>query len=180
METARVDRKTPIQMSSKASPVRRGTAPLRPKTDQVDLSEQAVELLRRMARQSARENRGKSALEDLMRPWEQEDDDGPGSTLKEAMEVMKACAKIAANIRSGDKVPPEDLRYLIKHDPRLYMMAMASRERKGDPDKCDRVSEDEEQSGQKTAAPTTHTGASPAPLSPSAPEGGGSDAPVAE
>lgn len=182
METTRVDRTTSIQMPSKAAPVRSGTAPLRPKTDQVDLSEQAMELLHRMARQSAQEDREKSALEQLMRPWEQEDDE-PWSSLKEDLEVMKECAKIAANIRSGDRVPPEDLRYLIKHDPKFYMMAMAVREPKEDPDKCDRVSKDEEQSVQESVAPSADAGAassSPAPVSASAPEGGGSDAPPAE
>lgn len=47
--------------------------------------------------------------------------------LKEALDKMKKCAKIAHNIGKGHKVPPKDEKYLLENDPKAYMMAMALR-----------------------------------------------------
>jgi len=47
--------------------------------------------------------------------------------IKEALDKMKRCAKIAKNIQKGHKVPPKDEKYLLENDPKLYMMAMALR-----------------------------------------------------
>ena len=88
------------------------------------------------------------------------------------MKVMKACSKIAANIRSGDRVPSEDLRYLIKHDPRLYMMAMAVREMKEDPEKCKRVVNGDEEQVETPAADAGSTGEGTAVSAPTVAQGG--------
>lgn len=47
--------------------------------------------------------------------------------LKESLDKMKRCAKIAKNISKGHKVPPKDEKYLLENDPKAYMMAMALR-----------------------------------------------------
>lgn len=47
--------------------------------------------------------------------------------LKESLDKMKRCAKIARNISKGHKVPPKDEKYLLENDPKAYMMAMALR-----------------------------------------------------
>lgn len=47
--------------------------------------------------------------------------------LKEALDKMKKCAKIAHNIGKGHKVPPKDEKYLLENDPKAYMMAMVLR-----------------------------------------------------
>ena len=169
METGPVDRNTPVQTTRAAVPTRNTAAPLRSQTDQVEWSEQAMDLLRQMARPPEE----KSALECLLRPWEQEDDEA-GSALEETMKVMKACSKIAANIRSGDRVPPEDLRYLIKHDPKLYMMAMAAREMKEDPEKCKKVVHGDEERTETPASDAASAGEGTAANAPTVEQGGDS------
>lgn len=47
--------------------------------------------------------------------------------LKESLDKMKRCARIARNIGKGYKVPPKDEKYLLENDPKAYMMAMALR-----------------------------------------------------
>jgi hypothetical protein len=54
------------------------------------------------------------------------------------------CLLIAMRIMQGDKVPPEDHRFLAEEEPELYHKAMSMRIEKKDPDEHDRVSEDEE------------------------------------
>lgn len=73
--------------------------------------------------------------------------------LKESMEKMKRCSKIAKNIMKGHKVPPKDEKYLLETDPKLYMMAMAMRMLK-DPDNKKVKSElkDEEQQQNEAAS----------------------------
>ena len=56
-------------------------------------------------------------------------------SMQKALDKMKKCSRIAAHIQKGGKVPPEDEKYLIEHDPKLYMMAMAMRMMKKDKDK---------------------------------------------
>lgn len=169
METGPVNQNTPVQTTRAAVPARNAGTPLRSQMDQVEWSEQAMDLLRRMARPPEE----KSALECLLRPWEQEDDKA-GSALDETMKVMKACSKIAANIRSGDRVPPEDIRYLIRHDPRLYMMAMAARELKEDPEKCKKVVNEDEERMETPAADACSAGEETAASAPTAEQGGNS------
>ena len=73
--------------------------------------------------------------------------------MKESLDKMKRCSKIAKNIQKGHKVPPKDEKYLLENDPKLYMMAMALRMLE-DPDnkkvKSELKKEEEEQ--QKEAA----------------------------
>lgn len=66
--------------------------------------------------------------------------------LVEAAEAARLCAKIAARVREGDRVPMKDLRYLLKTDPDLYLMAMIMRQEKEDPEKWDSLLKDKEQS----------------------------------
>lgn len=78
--------------------------------------------------------------------------------LKDAMEVLKACAKIAASIMKGDEVPLKDLRYLMEHDSQGYQLAMAMRRTKEDPEKCKSVVPDEKQQGQRSSSVEAPTG----------------------
>lgn len=73
--------------------------------------------------------------------------------MKESLEKMKRCSKIAKNIQKGHKVPPKDEKYLLENDPKLYMMAMALRMLE-DPDNKKVKSElkDEEEQQQEEAA----------------------------
>lgn len=74
--------------------------------------------------------------------------------MKESLEKMKRCSKIAKNIQKGHKVPPKDEKYLLENDPKLYMMAMALRMLE-DPDNKKVKSElkDEEEQQENEAIP---------------------------
>lgn len=140
--------------------------------DQLDLSSQAQAFLRRQSQVAAVQ---RAALI----PIQQSQEDFSSDALSEAMEQLKLCAKIAARIRAGDKVPLKDLRYLMKHDARLYMMAMAMRLPNEDPKKWDSAlkgrKEEEQQSASawdnSAGAPALEASA-PAPSAPSADTGG--------
>lgn len=69
--------------------------------------------------------------------------DSQEDTAIKARKIAVQCAKIAAQIRKGNKVDPEDLRYLRKHDPQLYLMAMTMRKPNDDPEKCKRISRED-------------------------------------
>ena len=113
----------------------------------------------------------RSTIWDLLSPKEEKKD-----TLTEAAEARKLCAKIAARIRKGDKVPQKDMRYLFKTDPHLYQMTMIMRREKEDPKKWDSLLKGDEgqRAREATASPEA---AAPAPLagpsSGGAPSGGG-------
>ena len=64
--------------------------------------------------------------------------------LSQGLKVLELCEKIAASIMRGDKVPIEDLRFLMENDPDGYRLAMALRRHKEDPEEVDSVLEDEE------------------------------------
>lgn len=76
-------------------------------------------------------------------------------SMRKAMKVLKICNKIAARVRAGDNVPLKDLRYLMKHDPQAYQMAMAARKPKEDPKKWESAIPKEEQENEQSAH---HTG----------------------
>ena len=65
-------------------------------------------------------------------------------TLEKALRELRNCQKIFARIRAGDKVPEEDLRYLMQKDPAGYRLAMATRKPKEDPEEWDSVLTDED------------------------------------
>lgn len=109
----------------------------RGKTDQVMLSKQvlaALQLQNRLrAIEQARENAETSPEAQAL------------DSMQKALEVMKACNKIAARIQAGDKVPLKDLQYLMKNDPQGYQLAMASRKPKEDPKEWKSAVPEEEQ-----------------------------------
>lgn len=68
----------------------------------------------------------------------QEGEEGSGGTslidhYKKQMDIMDKCAKISASISKGNRVPPEDLRYLKQHDMNAYRLAMITRKPKHNP-----------------------------------------------
>lgn len=61
------------------------------------------------------------------------------------IEVMGKCIRIAAHIINGDKVPPQDDKYLFEHYPDMHSRAWMLRKVKEDPDEYEsEVDEDEE------------------------------------
>ena len=150
------------------APQARGNAPARTTAlqtqlrDRLELSQAALTVTRQLSKPEA------GGLWELLNPGK---DDAKtqaeviGEAMSEAMEVMELCSKIAARIRKGDKVPQKDLRYLLQHDPNLYLMATIMQEANDDPKKWDSLVPEEEadqaQTGGKAAA--TASGAVSAP-----------------
>ena len=82
--------------------------------------------------------------------------------LEKEQKQLDKCLKIASRLRRGDKVPKEDLNYLLKKDPASYMLAMSQRREKPDPKTWDSVL-DEEDRREAEAGDTTLSAASASP-----------------
>ena len=67
--------------------------------------------------------------------------------LEKALDVQNKCLKIAASIMKGNRVPPEDLEYLMNNDPEGYKLAMAMRRENPDPEDEKSVLDDEDKNG---------------------------------
>lgn len=88
------------------------------RSDRLALSRQAVAYLEECNRQRMEEARQR-----------EENASGKGKMdfLEKGLKAMDKCQKIYARVVKGDKVPPEDLRYLEKNDPEGYKLALAMR-----------------------------------------------------
>lgn len=95
----------------------------------------------------------------------QADKDGDQSLdlLKEGLDVMKKCLKIASSIRKGDNVPPEDLEYLQNNDPAGYLLALSQRREKEHPEEVESVLDDGDKNGGGESPAESGGGAAPAP-----------------
>ena len=140
--------------------------PQRQAADRCTLSQQALRYLEeqnRMMQEAAerrarRESEGKSDLD----------------LLAKQVDMQEKCLKIAASIMKGNRVPPEDLKYLMDNDPAGYKLAMAMRQEKKDPEDCESVLDDED----KNSAAAQESGGEAASVEPSGASGGGEAAPA--
>ena len=64
--------------------------------------------------------------------------------LTKGLKVLEKCRKIASRIIKGDKVPPQDERYLMENDPDGYKLALACRQPKEKPKEWESVLDEEE------------------------------------
>lgn len=159
-------------------PAKARPQPAQAPTDKVSLSRQALAFVQeqnqRMWEQAQeREQRRQGRLDDSLSALEasKKQLDAMGEKLK----VQDKCQKIAAAIMRGDRVPPEDLEYLMNNDPEGYKLAMAMRREKKDPEDVESVLDEEDKNG---AAEESGNGDTPAVSAPEA--GAGGDAPAAE
>ena len=90
--------------------------------------------------------------------------------LSKSMDVMNKCLKIAASIMKGNRVPPEDLQYLMKNDPEGYRMALALRKESPNPKDEKSVLSDEDKNGGSTKS-TGDSGEAPSVSAPEASDG---------
>ena len=67
--------------------------------------------------------------------------------LSKGLRVLELCRKIAASIMKGNRVPPEDLEFLMENDPDGYRLAMALRRQNPDPEDEKSVLDDEDRNG---------------------------------
>lgn len=122
---------------------------LQDKLDQVKTIRQMLDTVRQQSAQMA------------------EQSDKQAKAMKEALDKMKRCSKIAKNIQKGHKVPPKDEKYLLENDPKLYMMAMALRMLE-DPDnkrvKSELKDEEEEQQNEAVSGVEGAGGEMPADI----------------
>lgn len=128
--------------------------------------------LEQQQRRQARMNDSLSALDSSKK----ELDD-----MSKKLKILSKCQKIAASIMRGDRVPPEDLEYLMNNDPEGYKLAMAMRREKKDPEDCESVLDEEDRSGKSAesaeGAEGAQSGGGEVSAAPSAaPSEGGGDA----
>lgn len=134
---------------AEASPPAR-KAPAQPAADKVTLSRQAVSYLEEQNRrmwqyQQEREQRRQSRLDSELSAL-----DTAKSRLKrmeDELDILNKCQKIAASIMKGNRVPLEDLRYLMEHDQAGYKLAMAMRRHNPDPEDEESVLDEEDRNG---------------------------------
>lgn len=136
-------------------------AAVRPGSDQVTLSRQGAAWLlaqeqERVRRQAAQKEKNWWQLDSIQR---EEESGSPLDSLHKDMKKQQICHRIAARVMAGDKVPPEDLKYLMENDLQGYQLAMAARMPKEKPREWDSALEEE--SGSESAG--TESGSAGAP-----------------
>ena len=132
----------------KAEPETTGTT--RTSTDRLELTHKLVQTMEEQ----------RTRLEALLNAGTKEDKDEGGilgymeteedklDALSEQLDVQQKCLKIAMNIMKGKKVPPEDEKYLMEHDPNGYKLAIAMRSmEKEDDEECKSVLDDKDKNG---------------------------------
>ena len=132
------------------SPAPAEPARTRSQGDRLSLSRQAVSYLEEQNRrmwqyQQEREQRRQSRLDSELSAL-----DTAKNRLKrmeDERDILSTCQKIAASIMKGNRVPPEDLRYLMEHDQAGYKLAMAMRRENPDPEDEESVLDDEDRNG---------------------------------
>lgn len=121
--------------------------------DKLTLSQQALSYLEEQSRlawerdqqRDQRRDRASDSLSALDTAKSQLD------SMAEKLKVMRKCQKIAASVMRGDRVPPEDLAYLMNNDPEGYKLAMAMRRENPDPEDCESVLDEEDRRGNTQA-----------------------------
>ncbi len=111
-------------------------------TDRLTLSRQALAYLQQqnqLAWEKPAETEGSSPL----------------NILEKNRNREEKCQMIAARLRRGDKVPPEDEKYLMKHDPAFYLLALSQRKEKPNPKQWESVLNEEDL--RELAEPTDST-----------------------
>lgn len=123
------------QVKQQSSPLQRTS-----RADRMSLSRQALAYLE-VQNQKAQEQ---ARLEAERKSGGKSEEEQALDLLNKSLKAMKKCEKIAARIMAGDKVPPEDERYLMKNDLEGYRMAIALRKPKKDPKEWKSVLDDED------------------------------------
>lgn len=151
-----------------------------PPADKLTLSRQALSFLEEqnrkrldLEREQRRQARMNNSLSQL------ENSKGHLDRLDKALKVLSKCQKIAASIMKGNRVPPEDLRYLMENDPEGYKLAMAMRRQNPDPEDEKSVLDEEDKNGGSTER-SGDSGEAPGVSAPEASSGGGEASASAE
>lgn len=133
---------TALQSEKKSPAAGKAVLP-RARTDKTAWSQQALAFLQEVNRQDMVKQRK------LLEAKQQ--GGGELEMLSRSLKIMDNCRKIASRIMRGDKVPPQDERYLMENDPDGYKLALACRKPKEKPKEWESVLEEEEETGGGTA-----------------------------
>ena len=114
-----------------------GTKTQKTRTDRQDWSQQALSFLQELNRQDLEKRR---KIQEAKQQSKSELD-----MMEKSLKTMDRCRKIASRIMKGDKVPPQDERYLMETDPDGYKLAIACRVPKEKPKEWESILEDEEE-----------------------------------
>lgn len=116
-------------------------------TDSFSISRQALAYIEELNRKN--QELAQKAKRKTLDAAADSGDGGEAEALAKQMKIMQRCQKIASRIMKGNKVPPQDMQYLMENDMQSYQMAMAARIPKKNPKEWDSVleDEDEEESG---------------------------------
>lgn len=150
--------------------------------DKLSLSRQALAYVEEQSRQAWDSEEGQDKKNGLIQGYldAMETQKKQLDSMEKKLDMMNKCQKIAAAIMRGDRVPPEDLRYLMEHDKEGYKMAIALRREKKDPKETESVLDEEDRNGGK-AAEADGGGETPSVEASGASEGGeGPDTSTAE
>lgn len=142
-----------------------------PAADRLELSRQCVQTMeeQRARIQAAvltgtdQKEKSNGILDMLDQPSAEEEQ---LDAMSEQLDVQMKCLKIAMNMMKGKRVPPEDERYLMEHDPEGYKLAIAMRKLpEKDDEECESVLKDEDKTpgeadGTEETAPAEGGGAS--------------------
>lgn len=148
-----------------------GAQAARPAADRLELSQQCVQTMeeQRARIQAAvltgadQKEKSNGILDMLDQPSAEEEQ---LDAMSEQLDVQMKCLKIAMNMMKGKRVPPEDERYLMEHDPEGYKLAIAMRRLpEKDDEECESVLKDEDKTsgeadGTEETAPAEGGGAS--------------------
>ncbi len=113
-----------------------------PVKDEADWSSKAIAYLQRAQKEIWEEARNKQEIDNMLTDMEQQKK--KLDQMKKMLRIQRLCMKIAASIMRGDRVPPEDMKYLEEHDPDGFKLAMAMRKPKRNPENCKSVLKDED------------------------------------
>lgn len=127
-----------------------------PSADRVELSRQWVENMEQQRAQAeaallsgAEQKKQSNGILDML------DEESPESAeleaLSEQLKTQQRCMEIARRIMAGKRVPPQDERYLMEHDPEGYKLVMVMRDPPKDDEECESVLEDEEETSGKVS-----------------------------
>ena len=150
----RLDKAVAKQEKAQAAPAQSQQAQRRP-ADKLTLSRQALSYLEEQnrlvwEREQEREQRRQSRMNDSLSALDTAK--SQLDAMEEKLKVMNKCQKIAAAIMRGDRVPPEDMAYLMNNDPEGYKLAMAMRRENPDPEDCESVLDEEDREGRSQTA----------------------------
>lgn len=147
-------------------------------SDRVAVSQAALKFLEEQTKRQQEEmvRRRKDQAQGMYDSGENSYESSLLEGLDKQMDIQRKCMKISVNIMSGNKVPPEDMEYLMKHDINGYKLAMAMRKPKKNPKELKSVLTDEDRKAEEStvAQETASVSSSPAPAAECDCSGGGS------